>query len=217
MKTLSLIIRTIKLFSFIYSVSSDSWVIKATVYNIKSVLKRVCHEFFVLYVFSWFLNIFELGFDEIVEFLKNLTVCIPTAESNCTPRSQNRKFYGSLAAHRGSILIKSFYWWSYMDEQMRSIKCGGWLSLKCSTFMIEYFGEIETEFENILTCLSGAKMGSYLEKRAKISWHTPFSQCSPSLSRLFPALLLPPQAGQHSHLLHGAVRGHQVQADPVLS
>ena len=28
-----------------------------------------------------------------------------------------------------------------------------------SKFVIEYLGEIETELENILACLSGAKMG----------------------------------------------------------
>ena len=29
-----------------------------------------------------------------------------------------------------------------------------------SNFVIEYLGEIETEFENILACSSGAQMGS---------------------------------------------------------
>ena len=45
-----------------------------------------------------------------------------------------------------------------------------------SNFGIEYLGEIETEFENILACLSGAQMGWNHEKnwRSKISWHTPF-------------------------------------------
>ena len=45
-----------------------------------------------------------------------------------------------------------------------------------SNFVIEYLGEIETEFENTLACLSGAQMGSNHEKnwRSKISWHTPF-------------------------------------------
>ena len=45
-----------------------------------------------------------------------------------------------------------------------------------SNFVIEYLGEIETEFENTLPCLSGAQMGSNQEKnwRSKISWHTPF-------------------------------------------
>ena len=33
-----------------------------------------------------------------------------------------------------------------------------------SNFVIEYLGEIETEFENILACLSGAQMGSNHEK-----------------------------------------------------
>ena len=31
-------------------------------------------------------------------------------------------------------------------------------------FVIEYLGEIETEFENPLACLSGAQMGSSHEK-----------------------------------------------------
>ena len=45
-----------------------------------------------------------------------------------------------------------------------------------SNFVIEYLGEIETEFENTSACLSGAQMGSNHEKnwRSKISWHTPF-------------------------------------------
>ena len=46
-----------------------------------------------------------------------------------------------------------------------------------SNFVIEYLGEIETEFENILACLSGAQMVSNHEKnwRSKISCHTPFN------------------------------------------
>ena len=46
-----------------------------------------------------------------------------------------------------------------------------------SNFVIEYLGEIETEFENTSACLSGAQMGSNQEKhwRSKISWHTPFN------------------------------------------
>ena len=45
-----------------------------------------------------------------------------------------------------------------------------------SNFVIEYLGEIETEFENTSACLSGAQMGSNHEKkwRSKILWHTPF-------------------------------------------
>ena len=45
-----------------------------------------------------------------------------------------------------------------------------------SNFVIEYLGEIETEFENTLACLSGAQIGSNQEKwRSKISWHTHFN------------------------------------------
>ena len=33
-----------------------------------------------------------------------------------------------------------------------------------SSFMLEYLGEIETEFENTLPCLSGAQMGRIMEK-----------------------------------------------------
>ena len=33
-----------------------------------------------------------------------------------------------------------------------------------SNFVIEYLGEIETEFENTLACLWGAQMGSNHEK-----------------------------------------------------
>ena len=44
-----------------------------------------------------------------------------------------------------------------------------------SNFVIEYLGQIETEFENTSACLSGAQMGSNHEKnwRSKISWHDP--------------------------------------------
>ena len=47
---------------------------------------------------------------------------------------------------------------------------------KFSNFVIEYLGEIETKFENILVCLSGAQMGLKHGKkeRSKISWHTSF-------------------------------------------
>ena len=48
-----------------------------------------------------------------------------------------------------------------------------------SNFVIEYLGEIETEFENTLACLSGAQMGwnwNHKKKwRSKILWHTPFN------------------------------------------
>ena len=45
-----------------------------------------------------------------------------------------------------------------------------------SNLVIEYLGEIESEFENTLAFLSGAHMGSNHEKnwRSKLSWHTPF-------------------------------------------
>ena len=45
-----------------------------------------------------------------------------------------------------------------------------------SNFVIEYLGEIKTEFENTLACLSGAQMDSNHEKnwRSKISWHASF-------------------------------------------
>ena len=43
-----------------------------------------------------------------------------------------------------------------------------------SNFVIEYLGEIKTEFENTLACVSGAQMCSDHEKnwRSKISWHS---------------------------------------------
>ena len=37
-----------------------------------------------------------------------------------------------------------------------------------SNFVIEYLGEIETEFENTLACLSGAQMGSNHEKKLQV-------------------------------------------------
>ena len=42
-----------------------------------------------------------------------------------------------------------------------------------SNFVIEYLGEIETEFENTLACLSGAQMGSnHAKKRGRKSRDT---------------------------------------------
>ena len=48
--------------------------------------------------------------------------------------------------------------------------------LNFSNFVIDYLGEIDTQFENTLACLSGAQRGSNQEKnwRSKISRHTPF-------------------------------------------
>ena len=37
-----------------------------------------------------------------------------------------------------------------------------------SNFVIEFLGEIETKFENTLTCLSGAQMGSIHEKKMEV-------------------------------------------------
>ena len=43
--------------------------------------------------------------------------------------------------------------------------------------MIKYLDEIETEFENILVCLSGAQMGLNHEKvEVRISWHIQFKR-----------------------------------------
>ena len=59
---------------------------------------------------------------------------------------------------------------SFYEEKFSSIKSAGSLSLKfwlavshtpkseCSNFLIEYLGEIKTEFDNILACLSVAQM-----------------------------------------------------------
>ena len=45
------------------------------------------------------------------------------------------------------------------------------------TKKLEYLSEIETEFENILTWLSGTKWVWITKKqRVEISWHTPFKQ-----------------------------------------
>ena len=51
-------------------------------------------------------------------------------------------------------------------------------------FVIEYLGEIETEFKNTLACLLGAQIGSNHEKkwRSKISWHTPFNINIPKMA-----------------------------------
>ena len=37
-----------------------------------------------------------------------------------------------------------------------------------SNFVIKYLGKIETEFENTLSCLSGAQMGSNHGKKTKV-------------------------------------------------
>ena len=37
-----------------------------------------------------------------------------------------------------------------------------------SNLVIEYLGEIETEFENTLACLSGAQMGLNHEKKLEV-------------------------------------------------
>ena len=69
---------------------------------------------------------------------------------------------------------------SFYEEKFSSIKSAGSLSLKfwlavshtpkseCSNFMIEYLGEIETEFDNILACLSVAQMSWNHEKNEGI-------------------------------------------------
>ena len=73
-----------------------------------------------------------------------------TAESNCTPRSQNLNLHLFQVAFKETYIIK---------EQICSIKCGltkpnAWLrrvmhtkESKFSNLMIEYLSEIETEFK----------------------------------------------------------------------
>ena len=68
----------------------------------------------------------------------------PTAESDsavcCTPRSQDPRFA------------------SLHGVKLRGVH---------PTAESEYLGKIETEFENILACLSGAQMGWYHEKTGR--------------------------------------------------
>ena len=95
-----------------------------------------------------------------------------TAESKCTPRSQNQNLYKSLGAFKGTIRRNPF-----RGEQFYHVKKDlkkFFLFAKTNiftTFVIEYLGEIETEVENTLACLSGAQMGLNHE----INWRSKIS------------------------------------------
>ena len=56
-----------------------------------------------------------------------------------------------------------------------------------SNFVIEYLGEIETEFENTSACWSGAQMDSNHEKnwRSKIAWQAPFKAVPVTAANIF--------------------------------
>ena len=109
-------------------------------------------------------------------FITWLRGMMHTAESDsvvgCTQQSFWRTFHHltlQCDAHRGVWLRGMMH----IAESDSAVGCTPQSFLK-----IEYLGEIKTEFEKSLACLSGAKMGSNYEKnsRSKISWHTPFSR-----------------------------------------
>ena len=72
--------------------------------------------------------------------------------------------------HRGAWLRGMRYTTELDSAPQYDAHCGAFKKF-------EYLGEIETEFENTLACLSGAYMGLNHEKklRSKSSWHTPFN------------------------------------------
>ena len=99
----------------------------------------------------------------------------PTAESNCTPQSQNPNLWESLVVFKGTSRRSPFRGEHIYHEKKRfEEKKFDLLSLKFwirgvmhtaesnfSNFVIEYLVEIETEFENTstLACLSGGPDG----------------------------------------------------------
>ena len=93
----------------------------------------------------------------------------PTAELNCTPRSQKRNLWESLVAFKGTIgripfRGKLFYhvrkdWKKKIwiaKTKILTPRCDSHHRVEFFELVIEYLGEIENEFENILACLSGA-------------------------------------------------------------
>ena len=95
-----------------------------------------------------------------------------TAESNCTPRIQNRNLCESLVAFKGTIRrnpVRGHLSWKKTFEEkffdLLSLKF--WLSGVMHTaesnflnFVIEYLGKMGIELENTSACWSGAQVGS---------------------------------------------------------
>ena len=89
----------------------------------------------------------------------HLTVETESAKG-CTPRSQNRNLCESLAAFKGTIgEILPEGEQIYHEEKIWRKTIWFAKSKIFSNVVIEYLGEIETEFENILACLSRAQIG----------------------------------------------------------
>ena len=95
-----------------------------------------------------------------------------TAESNCTPRIQNRNLCESLVAFKGTIRrnpVRGHLSWKkkFEEKNFDLLSLKFWLSGVMHTagsnflnFVIEYLGKIEIELENTSACLSGAQVGS---------------------------------------------------------
>ena len=98
-----------------------------------------------------------------------------TAEINCTPRKQNQILHLSMVIFKETIRKNPFRG-EHIHHERKSLrykmliyfkkKC---LSQRCAAhcgdyFVIEYLSEIGTEFENTLSCLSGAQIGLNHEK-----------------------------------------------------
>ena len=113
----------------------------------------------------------------------------PTAESNCTPKSQNRKL--CLLLKRQSEVNPIIGDHSCHGGKDLKYKKGCSLSLKFwlpglmhtaesefSNFMIKYLDKIGIKLENILAWLSWTLLDlNYKEKkRPKISWRPPFKE-----------------------------------------
>ena len=113
-----------------------------------------------------------------------------TAEINCTPRQQNRILHLCMVAFKETIMRNpsrgEHIYQTIMKEKILSIKCwfikknvsSQWCAAHRSDhFVIEYLGEIETEFENTLACMfirGPNGIESWTKWRSKILWHTPF-------------------------------------------
>ena len=96
----------------------------------------------------------------------------------CTPRSQNRNLCESLVAFKGTIRRNPFRGEHIYHERKKMeehifdlLSPNFWLRCVMHTamsnfpnFVIVYLGEIDTELENTLACLSGAQIGSNCEK-----------------------------------------------------
>ena len=89
-----------------------------------------------------------------------------------TLRSQNWNLWESLVAFEGQTgeilsgvntsimkekIWRTFFW--FAKPKILTPRCHAHPGVKILNFVIEYLGEIETEFKNTLACLLGAQMG----------------------------------------------------------